>query len=74
MTDKSLREVRKKMKAKMVIWILPSYTLKPYQRKIINSIASEYGDKMIDITLYVGYDGYHPSDYKPVADITRNIK
>lgn len=73
-TKPTLHIIRKRIQAGMVIWILPSYTLKPVQRKIISDIAREYGDRTLDITKYVGFDGYHPLNYKPVADLTKDTK
>lgn len=70
-TERALREIRSKVKANMVIWVLPSYTLKPVQRRIITEISKEYGDKLVDITDLIGPDGYHPSDYRKAAARTK---
>lgn len=72
-TAESLYDIRNKIKANLVIWILPSTTLKPTQRSIVKEIANEFNDKILDISTKVGYDGMHPTDsgYKLIADETK---
>ena len=61
-TAESLYDIRKKTKADMVVWILPSMTLKPIQRAIIKEIANEFHDKMLDTARYnMSPDGIHPT-------------
>lgn len=46
----------------MVVWILPSRTLKPVQRAIIKEIANEFKDKILDTANYkMSHDGIHPT-------------
>ena len=67
-----LYDVRAKIKADMVIWIMPSVSLKPIQRAVIKEIANEFRDKILEITK-MSYDGIHPTPigYKELADKTR---
>jgi hypothetical protein len=69
--EENLLRVRNGVRARMVIWILPNYILKPEQREIIIKLATQYGDKTMDIHSYVGPDGIHPNGldkYKEIAD------
>lgn len=71
--SESLYDVRSKIKADMVIWIMPSLTLKPVQRAVIKEIANEFRDKILEITK-MSYDGIHPTPigYKELSDQTRS--
>jgi lysophospholipase L1-like esterase len=69
LTSKRLYEIREKIKADMVVWILPSATLKPTQRVIVREIANEFHDKTMDISQFIGPDGIHPhwKGYQTIA-------
>lgn len=71
MTEKALTDIRSRVKANAVVWILPSYSLKPVQRKIITQLANQYGDKIVDISETIGRDGIHPSNYEAAAAKTK---
>lgn len=74
MTSDMLHLLRKEVKAKKVIWILPSYSLKPVQRSVIIELANEFKDVVIDISQHIGRDGFHPpslEEYKKIADKTK---
>ncbi len=72
-TAEYLYDIRKKVKANAVVWILPSLTLKPTQRAIVQEIASEFKDKTMDISTFIGPDGYHPTGkgYQSIASRLR---
>lgn len=67
-TAESLYDIRLKVKADMVVWILPNQSLKPIQRAIIREIANEFHDKTIELTK-LSHDGIHPTPlgYKETA-------
>jgi hypothetical protein len=70
-TSENLYNIRNKIKAEKVFWILPSKILKPNQRHIVTELSNEFHDKTIDISSQVGYDGIHPptlTKYKEVSD------
>lgn len=71
-TAESLYNIRKHINADTVFWIAPSLTLKPIQRSLINELANEFKDKVIESHPYIGYDGIHPNQngYK---DINKKI-
>ena len=74
MTSDMLHLIRKDLKANKVIWVLPSYSLKPIQRAIIIELANEFKDKVLDITEHIGRDGIHPTsieEYKKIANKTK---
>jgi hypothetical protein len=74
MTSEMLYLLRKEVKAKKVIWILPSYSLKPIQRSVVTELSNEFKDTIIDISQYLSRDGIHPNsleDYKKIADKTK---
>lgn len=60
-TAEYLYSVRARVKADMVVWLLPSQTLKPVQRVIVKEIANEFKDKTMDINSFVGPDKIHPT-------------
>ena len=61
-TAEFLYDLRLKAKADMVVWILPSLSLKPIQRAIIREIANEFHDKILDIAHHkMSHDGIHPT-------------
>jgi len=72
-TAEYLYDIRKKVKANAVVWILPSLTLKPTQRAIVQEIASEFKDKTMDISTKIGPDGIHPTGkgYREIANSLR---
>ena len=53
----ALRGLREKIHG-TVVWLLPANTIS--SRAAVATVASEYGDRYIDITPYVGKDGVHP--------------
>ena len=59
-TAESLYDIRSKVKADMVVWIMPSVSLKPVQRAIIREIANEFHDKILEIPK-LSPDGIHPT-------------
>jgi hypothetical protein len=67
-TAESLYDIRSKVKADMVVWIMPSVSLKPVQRAIIKEIANEFHDKTIELS-QMSQDGIHPTPlgYKETA-------
>jgi hypothetical protein len=74
--EEYLYKIRTSIKANMVVWILPSYSLKPKQRALVQKISNEFGDKVLDITEHIGYDGIHPPsliEYRKIADKTRKL-
>lgn len=68
-TAEHLYDIRNKIKADLVVWVLPSYSLKPVQRVIIKEIANEFRDKILEIEK-MSYDGIHPTPigYKELAN------
>jgi len=72
--ERWIRKTRDTVKADRVIWLLPSPTKKPQQREVVNKLAAEYGDSIIDLTSLVGLDQIHPptvSAYETLAKSTR---
>lgn len=59
-TAESLYDIRHKIKADLVVWVMPSISLKPIQRALIREIANEFKDKILEIEK-MSYDGIHPS-------------
>lgn len=60
----NLDEIRSKVTAKRVIWILP------YNRKaaaVVKAVAVQHGDGYIDLSAFKTRDGVHPSSYGSVA-------
>lgn len=74
MTSEMLFSIRQKVKANMVIWILPNAILKPVQVQVIREIANEFKDKVLSIHDLVGPDGIHPPTldaYRKIAEKTK---
>jgi hypothetical protein len=73
-TSESLYNIRSKIKADKVVWILTSAVLKPTQRVIIKEIANEFKDITIDISEHISKDGIHPTGkgYKSIANNLRS--
>lgn len=67
-----LYDIRARVKANMVVWLLPSQTLKPVQRVIVREIANEFKDSVMDISQFVGPDKIHPTG-KGYIEIGNNI-
>jgi lysophospholipase L1-like esterase len=77
MTSEMLFNIRQKITAPMVVWILPSVTLKPIQVAIIKEIANEFKDKVLPIYDHVGRDGIHPpnpTEYRNISEKIKNFK
>jgi hypothetical protein len=72
-TTESLYDIRSKVQSNMVVWVLPSQTLKPKQRAIVKAMAEEFGDKVLDITNKVGPDGIHPPNLDSYRKIAKEI-
>lgn len=72
-TEENLYTIRFNVVTEKVLWILPSYALKPKQRAIIQQIAKDFNDVVIDINEHIGRDGIHPTGagYKAVANKTK---
>jgi hypothetical protein len=71
-TYQELTELRKKVKAKQVFWVLPANNLEVAE--IVESIANLNKDVLIKIP-YLSKDRVHPTPkgYKRIADITKNF-
>jgi hypothetical protein len=70
-TSESLYIIRRSIDADMIIWILPSATLKPKQRQIVIEMSNEFKDKVLDIREHISYDGIHPNnltEYRKIID------
>ncbi len=65
-----LQELRKKVEAERVFWILPA--IKPDVQDMVKLIAKDYKDTILTIP-YLQKDGVHPSwkGYKELAEKTR---
>ena len=73
-TSEMLFNIRQKITASMVIWILPSGTLKPVQVSVIKEIANEFKDKTLSIYDHIGNDGIHPSTLTEYQKISVKLK
>lgn len=77
-TEKELRTIRERVKAKKVFWILPAGNLKASEvdievvQHLIKEIAIQYGDIVLPIPR-VSSDKIHPtaSGYRELADKTK---
>ena len=69
-----MQRVRSKLKADRVIWILPSDTVKPQQRAIVERAAAKNGDIVLSIKQWVGPDGIHPPTFRAYEEIGKAIK
>jgi lysophospholipase L1-like esterase len=65
-----LTKLRKRIHAEKVYWIMPA--IKPVVQDIIENIAHENGDWIIQIP-YLSNDGVHPTmqGYRKIAEITK---
>lgn len=72
-TADNLRELRRTVSARTVIWLLPG--LKEPQRVLIRQVAAGFGDKLIDTRPEAGPDHLHPTGmgYRAIADQTQRI-
>lgn len=64
-----LRCIRASLKGTRVVWLMPA---KPsFVRFAIGSVATEYGDKIVDTSPWVGPDGLHPTGvgYRHLASV-----
>lgn len=62
---KNLLDIRAKISADTVVWILP------YDRKaavVVKSVSRAYSDAYIDLGTFKTRDGVHPSSYNAVAE------
>ncbi len=66
-TMDNLRQVRARMAARRVVWLLPG--LKDHVRDIIRTVAAEHGDRTLDTRPQVGRDRLHPTGagYETIA-------
>lgn len=67
-----LKEIRAKVKAEQVFWILPNQEKKPKQYHDVSQVAGMYNDKVVWTDRYQA-DKIHPSwaGYKELAEKTR---
>lgn len=76
MTAEMLFSIRQKVNAQMVIWVLPSSTLKPVQFSVVKELANEFKDQIVSIHDLVGPDGIHPptaTAYQKLSDRTKQL-
>lgn len=74
MTSEMLFDIRQKITASMVIWILPNVVLRPVQVAVIRELANEFRDQILNIHKHIGPDGIHPpnlNEYKKIAEKTK---
>ena len=69
-TREEIVQVRNKIKAGRVYWIVPA--IKPNVQAIVREVAKEYGDTVLPIA-QLSPDGVHPTynGYKQLAEQTR---
>jgi len=70
-TERHIRALRERARARVVYWILPNETLKPRQVEIIKRLALEWGDQVIDRPrTHMSADGVHPTytGYRKLAE------
>lgn len=72
-TSEYLYNVRSKVNADMVIWVLPNSVRKPKQHQMVKEIANEFRDRILDIHQWVGYDGIHPPTLNAYKEIANKI-
>ena len=73
-TESSLSQLRSRLSADKVIWILPSSALKPKQRGIVTEIALRHRDATVSIPdQWLGHDRIHPTGagYRWIAQQTQ---
>lgn len=59
-TEENLYDVRRRIQANMVIWLLPNAVLKPSQHDKVKRIAEEFDDRIIRMDNHYGADATHP--------------
>jgi hypothetical protein len=69
-----MRKTRKQIKDSRVIWILPSKEVKTKQYDIVQKLASEFGDSVLDISDKVGKDKIHPPTVRAYEEIGKVLK
>jgi hypothetical protein len=69
-----MRLIREKVRSGQVIWVLPSDQVKAKQRAVVNSVAAEFGDTVLNITDRVGADKVHPPTVQAYEQIAKTIK
>ena len=72
-TEENLIKIRVGSRGQIVVWILPSETLKPAQRQTVIKVAEQFGDKVLDIGEFVGPDGIHPNSLQAYKNLSKNI-
>lgn len=73
-TTANLAQIRSRVHAKHVVWILPHPAM--YQ-KLVQDTASHYGDATLNVDKYVSSDGIHPTypaGYQSIAKTIFNNK
>jgi lysophospholipase L1-like esterase len=68
----NLREVRRQVRGRTVIWLLPG--IRPRAQVAIRTVAQEFGDRLIDTKPHAGPDHLHPTGvgYQRIAAMTEN--
>jgi hypothetical protein len=61
---RNLQRIRSELNAKDRVWVLP---YDPKARELVQSVARENGDKVIDLAQFAAADRYHPKNYKAIA-------
>lgn len=71
-TYATLLDIRKRVTAGKVYWIVPNKDSKPKAAAIVKQIANEFGDNLVYTTRWQA-DKIHPSwaGYKHIADTTK---
>lgn len=69
-----MRKTRKLIKEGRIIWILPSKEVKTKQYDVVQRIASEFGDYIMDISDKVGKDKIHPPTVRAYEEIAKSLK
>ena len=69
-----MQRIRDKVRSGRVIWILPSDTVKPQQRAIVELAAAKNGDLVLSIKQWTGPDGIHPPTVRAYEQISNAIK
>jgi len=69
-TMEEIAEIRRRVQAKRVIWIMPA--IKPQAQEAVNKVAWIHGDMVIPITK-LEKDGVHPTGagYREIAEKTK---
>lgn len=70
--EEHLYDVRAKLAADHVIWLMPNPTLKPTQHAIIAKLAAAFKDKVLHFHEVNHTDGMHPNKYATLASKVRD--